>query len=380
MQKKLFICLPAFENYIFFVNETRLNKTDLEQEVIKVITQLFRKLKNNDEFDASTYFAESGEFISHISSSLNIKSGAFNFEQKQTPRYFSRIHDQDDFDGATEIEKVGENINSNYPGNLKRAYYRDELVEQLFSIIYEKGNTPIAIIGPEGVGKNTLIHELVFRYLKEKEDSIKDDLDQTEKEELYAKIWKIDPTRIISGMSIVGWWQKRLEAIIEFILSKKKGEQDKLLIDNVIAMIRIGKSASNDMTLSDVLKPYLEKRQLQLIITATLDEWKILQEKDRRFSDLFQVIRMIEPDIKLATKMVLKQRKYLEVQQGCEFSIQAITQLLHFQRNYMKRKALPGAVMRFMNQLAAKYRFQIIDAPEIKAEFETFSGLKENIF
>ena len=145
-------------------------------------------------------------------------------------------------------------------------------------------------------------------------------------------------------------------------------------------MIRIGKSASNNMTLSDVFKPYLEKRQLQLIISATPQEWKILQEKDRRFSDLFQVIRIKEPDLETAIKMVLKQRKYLEVQQGCEFTIQAIDQLLVFQRNYMKSKALPGAVMRFMNQLAAKYRFQTIDAPEIKAEFETYSGLKENIF
>jgi ATP-dependent Clp protease ATP-binding subunit ClpC len=382
LQKKLFICLPAFDNYIFFINKTRLNKTDLEQNTTNVITQLFRKLKNNtdDEFTPSAYFAESGEFITHISLSLNIQSGSFNFEKEQTPWYFSRIHDQDDFDGATEIEKVSENINSNYPGNLKRSYYREELVDQLFAIIYKKENTPIALIGPEGVGKNTVIHELVYRYLKEKEADLKNEVDQTEKEELYAKIWHLDPTRIITGMSIVGWWQKRFEAIIDFIISKKNGEHDKLLIDNIIAMIRIGKSASNNMTLSDVLKPYLEKRQLQLILAATPDEWKILQEKERRFSDLFQVIRLKEPDLKTASLMVLKQRKYLEVQQGCEFTIQAIDQLLHFQRNFLKRKALPGSVMRFMNQLAAKYRFQLIDAPEVKAEFETYSGLKENIF
>ncbi len=382
LQDKLFICLPAFDNYIFFIKENRINNSDLEKQVTDVITQLFRNLKNNNdnEFDPSTYFAESGEFITHISVGLNIHSGKFNFEQEQTPWYFSKVAEENNFDGAVEIEKVGENMNSNYPGSLKRSYYRDELVGQLYSIIYKNVNTPLAIIGAEGVGKNTVIHELVYRYLKEKEENIKKEIDQTEKEELYAKIWHVDPTRIISGMSIVGWWQKRFESIIEFIISKKNGEHDKLLIDNIIAMIRIGKSASNNMTLSDVLKPYLEKRQLQLILIATPDEWKILQEKDRRFSDLFQVLRVKEPDLETATKMVLKQRKYLEVQQGCEFTIQAINQLMHFQRNYMKRKALPGSVMRLMNQLATKYRFQLIDAPEVKAEFEAYSGLKENIF
>ncbi len=382
LQNKLFACLPAFDNYIFFTNKNRINKSGIEDQVTSVITHLFRKLKNSSDgdFDPTAYFAESGEFITHISLSINIQSGSFNFEKEKTPWFYSKVNSGNDFDGAVEIEKVGENINSNYPGNLKRSFFRDKLVGQLFSIIYKKGNTPIALVGPDGVGKKTLIHELVFRYLKGKEEELKKDVNLIGKEELHAKIWHIDPTRIISGMSIVGWWQKRFESIIEFIISKKTGERDILLIDNIIAMIRIGKSASNNMTLSDVLKPYLEKRRLQLILIATTEEWKILQEKDRRFGDLFQVVRVNEPDLKTATKMVLKQRKYLELQQGCEFTIQAIIQLLDFQRNYLKRKALPGSVLRLMNQLAAKYRFQIIDAPEVKAEFEAFSGLKENIF
>ena len=219
-----------------------------------------------------------------------------------------------------------------------------------------------------------------FNTLTAKENESKNNLHQTEKEELYAKVWKIDPTRIISGMSIVGWWQRRFEAILNFVIEKKEGEHDKLLIDNIIAMIRIGKSASNNMTLSDVLKPYLEKRLLQLILIATPEEWKILQEKERRFSDLFQVIRIQEPDLKTASDMVLQQRKNLELQQGCEFTIQGIHQLLYIQRNYLKNKALPGSVLNLMNQLASKYRYQIIDAPEVKEAFEAYSGLKENIF
>ncbi len=382
LQGKMFVCLPSFDNLIFFTNEKKLNKTELEQQVTNVITQLFRKLKKRDgsEFLPSAYFSESSEFITNVSLSINIQSGKFQFEKEQTPWYYSKVNDGGTFDGATEIEKVSENFNANYPGNLNRAYFRDELVDHLYSIVYKKENTPIVLVGPEGVGKKTLIHELVFRYLDKKEEELKKEVNQTEREELYSKVWHMDPTRIISGMSIVGWWQKRLESIIDFIISKKSAEHDKILIDNIIAMIRIGKSASNNMTMSDVLKPYLEKRQFQLILSATPEEWKILQEKDRRFGDLFQVIRVNEPDLKTATKMVLNQRKHLETQQGCEFTILAIHQLLHFQRNYLKRKALPGSIIRLLNQLAAKYRFQIIDAPEVKAEFEAFSGLKEDIF
>ena len=125
------------------------------------------------------------------------------------------------------------------------------------------------------------------------------------------KVWHIDPTRLIAGMSVIGWWQKRFEAILQYLLERgqkhpvKSGLTDKILIDNPIALLRIGKSSQNDMTLSDVLKPYLEKRILQIVLIATPEEWKIIQENDRGFSDLFQVIRMAEPDLPTSMKIVL---------------------------------------------------------------------------
>ncbi len=382
LQGKFFVCLPAFNNAIFFINKKKANDTELENLTVKAISRLFKihKERYGDDFDPATYFAGSGEFITNIPVGIQVQADKFSFEKKSSPWHFSSFYNDHQFDGATEIGKVAENLNSNYPGGLKRAFYRDELIASLFSIVYKSENTPLALIGPEGVGKKTIIHELVFRYLKEKEIQAKTEADQFGKEASHSKIWHIDPTRVISGMSIVGWWQKRVEAIVEFILSKKESGQDKLLINNIIAMSRTGKSASNNMTLSDVLKPYLEKRQIQLILLATAEEWKTLQEKDRRFCDLFHIVRVDEPDPKTAAMMILKQRKFLESRQSSEFTVQAISQLLYLSRNYLKRQASPGNVLRLMNQLAAKYRFRLIDAPEVRAEFEAFSGLKESIF
>ncbi len=376
LQNKIFACLPAFQNFIFLTEKVKKRKSNFEQRMIDVIQSLLKDYKEElgSDFNPEDYFSDSKTFITNIQLSLNIRSGKFAFEQHDPPGFFQNMSQSTDFDGAIEIEKVGENLNNRFPEDLKRSYFRDELVNRLSSIIYQKENTPFVLIGKEGVGKETVIHEVVFNYLSSKEEAKK------QKEELFAKLWQIDPTRVISGMSIVGWWEKRLESIIKFVISKQKGEADKLLFSNVVALIRIGKSGSNDLAMSDVLRPYLEKRQLQVILTATPAEWKILQEKDRRFSDLFQVIRVEEPDLRTAAKMVLQQRKHLEIEQGCTFTIQAINQVFHFQRNYLKRKALPGSVMKLMNQLAAKYRFQYIDAPEVKNEFETISGLNEKIF
>lgn len=376
LQDKTFACLPAFQNYFFMAKKEKKRENNFEQSTINVIEVLFKNYREQlgNDFYPEDYFSDSREFITNVQLSLNIRSGKFAFEEHDPPGYFQNMNQSTDFDGAIEIEKVGENLNNRYPEDLQRSYFRDELVSRLSGIIYQNENTPIVLIGKEGVGKNTTIHEVVYQYLKSRE------VDKQQKEELLAKIWQIDPTRVVSGMSIVGWWEKRLESIIKFVTTKQKGESDKLLFSNIVALIRIGKSGSNNLAMSDVLRPYLEKRQLQVILTATPAEWKIVQEKDRRFSDLFQVIRIEEPDLKTAAKMVLQQRKHLEIEQGCTFTIQAINQIFHFQRNYLKRKALPGSAMKMMNQLAAKYRYQYIDALEVKSEFESISGLNEKIF
>ncbi|MEM8907003.1 MAG: ATP-dependent Clp protease ATP-binding subunit, partial [Bacteroidota bacterium] len=335
LQHLTFIGLPAFNNYLFIATPEKGGKIDIQAQAQKAIQHLFRAYKSDTglAFDPSQYFATKGEFVTIITLNRDINPGPFKFEKDQSSWFFSLLNTGTDFDGAVEIERVGYDLNSRFPAELKRAYFREELIERLYQNIYQEENTPLVLIGRDGVGKHTLIHEVVWKYLSEHQHK--------STEQSTTKIWHIDPTRIIAGMSVVGWWQKRFEAIIRYVqdrvrlVSNQPGQADKILIDNPVAMLRIGKSSQNSMTLSDVLKPYLEKRQLQLIVIATPEEWKIIQEKDRRFSDLFQVIRMQEPDYPTAVKMVLQQRKYLEIEHACEFSFGAISQLFTIQRNYL---------------------------------------------
>jgi ATP-dependent Clp protease ATP-binding subunit ClpC len=48
--------------------------------------------------------------------------------------------------------------------------------------------------------------------------------------------------------------------------------------------------------------------------------------------------------------------------------------------NYLKSQALPGGVMKILNQLAIKYKLQAVDVDEVRQEFETLSGLGKDIF
>ena len=380
LKGKCYVCLPAFNHYIFMASPNEKGKYDIPAAVEQVIQRFLRaERKESGSVDAGVYMSKKGEFIAQIDFFLNVKEDKFAFEEDPFAFFFSSLGGQQEFIGEVEIYKVGHDLNERYPIELRRAFYREEEVERVSNIIYQKENSPIILVGREGVGKKSILEEAVWRYY----DTLKTEVKNTY---TLEKIWQIDPTRIIAGMSVVGMWQKRFEAILNHVFKRRKnfkfkaGYTDKVLIDNVIAMLRIGKSSQNDMTLSDVLKPYLEKRMIQLILIATPEEWKVLQDKDRRFADLFQVIRIEEPTLEVAAKMVFKQRNLLELEHGCQIGVPAMAQLFTIHRNYLKSHALPGGVINILRQLAVKYKFMPVDVNEVREEFEELSGLYKEIF
>jgi len=376
LQGMTFVCLPAFEQYQFIATPGIPIQTQVIDTIAHLVKTYKKALDSKEVFDISKFTTPKGSFIHPVEMNLSVGSQKFSFEEEDLSSLFASMVPSSSFDGEKEIYAVGENLNDLYPNELSRAYQRNQIVDQLIYQIFRGNRTPLVIIGKRGVGKETLINEVLYCYLRLEIDS-KDDA-QT--------LWKINPNRIITGMSIVGWWQKRFEAIIEYAQHRLKNIRtsltttDHLLFDNPIAMLRIGQSSQNKFTLNNVLLPYLEKRLIGVIILATPEEWQIVQEKNQRFANLFQIIRLPEFDYKTAVKAVIEQRSDLEEKNHCQFSIQAIDQLFTLQRNFMPQKALPGSVMRIMNQLASRYRNQYIDLPEVRENFEQFSGLNQQVF
>ena len=368
-----FIYLPQIQHFMFIASQDNKSKINIKEQAEKAVRNRLQKIKkdNPDNFNASDYFASKKEFITQLPINLNVEQGDFKYEQPALGSFFAFTAEEEKFDGAVEVEKVGYDYNSLFPDDLNRAYERETEVEQLKNLIYNQNNVPVAIIGPEGVGKHSVFQEAVYRYLTMPE----------KRAGRKQNIWHLNPNRIIAGMSIVGYWQKRLEAIIEYIRfpEGKNKLPDKMLFDNSVALLTVGKSAGSDLTFSDIIKPYLEKRSLQVILIATVDEWKIIQEKNRGFASLFQVFRMQPPNTETAVKIVLKKRKNLELEHYLSITINAISQLLDLHRNFLHNSALPGSIIKILTQLAAGHRFGVIDAPQVREAFRNMSGLDRQL-
>ncbi len=374
-KEKRFILLPSFKNFLFIAEHEEMSEGMIinaaVEKSIKLAKKWFKESEGEIEDEIDTNAKK--EFLHSMKFDVRIGKTPFQFEQVRQDWFFAASQGAETFDGAFEIEKVGNDLNEKYPNQLKKAFFREDYVENIYNLLYKKQNVSFALIGKIGSGRHTLIESAISQYL----ESFK-----TLDFHKAQKIWRLDPNRVISGMSVVGWWQKRFEAILDFIRSRqgKNGLPDHLLIDNPISLLRIGQSSQNKLTLSDVLKPYIEKRNIQTILIATQEEWKTVQEKDRRFADLFQVFRLSEPNYEIAFRMAIAYRRYLENLEKCEIAIKAINQLFYFHRNYLKKEALPGGVINIMNQLAAKYRGRMISDAEVIDEFEFISGLQPVVF
>lgn len=377
-----FAVLPAFDFYQFMVKDD----LSLEEQLSNVVSELFKihinGLDRKETFDIEGFTLPNKTFTHSIEMNLNIQLSDFSFHQEQRNNFFDLMQDSREFDGAVEIHKIGRELNELYPEEINRAYQRDELADRLRHQIFNGTRTPIVLVGKRGVGKKTLVHEALYRYLKQFHSVRSDRSSQ--------KIYHINPNRVIAGMSVIGWWTRRFTKIVDYASERFEEENenwrrekelsDHLLFDNPVALLRIGQTSKSNLTLQNVLIPYLEKRAVGVIILATPEEWQVVQEKSRRFADLFQIIRIPEMKYKESVLTVIEQRRNLEREHFCKIQISAIEQVFTLQRNFLYRQALPGSVMKILNQLASRYRNGTVDLEEVRENFQQFSGLRQNIF
>ncbi len=366
------VVLPAFGNYQFITRKPDARRVDVVEEVaqqVQVYARKYRK-KHDEEFILDGYASGKGEFCTTLDMHLFVPGEKIIVDADDLFHQFFRSDTT--FEGRHEIARVGHDLNDNYPAELNRAYFCDDTVTQLKQLIYSRENVPIALIGNRKVGKTTVLHEVVYRHLEDNAHKQISHLDT---------IWNIDPSRVIAGMSIVGAWQRRFEAIIDYAMHplEKNPRQDKLYFTNVVALFRIGKSSQNSMTLSDVLKPYLQDRRLQVILEATPEEWDVINELDRGFTDLFKVIRLYEPSEKTSLQVISKVRNQLEHEHKFGIANLALVRLIELQKRFHANRGMIGSVSENLHQLATKYTGKEVDIQTIISEFSNQTHLNERL-
>ena len=335
----------------------------LEERAAEVYRQYFRALEKSSRgtrlAEGLRPFAERTKpWITSIELHVNTKQRLEEPEKE----FFALLGGGGPLDGATELQNVGRCLDSCYPGELQRALHRDPLAAEVGRLLGQGQRRPVLVLGPRLVGKTNLIHEVVFRRVEAR----------AQQHDFRDRVWLLSPQRLVAGMSYVGQWENRLLAI----LKHAKRHDHVLYFDDLLGLYRAGVSASSKLCMADVLKPHVERRDVRIIGEMTPEAWRVFQERDRSFADLFHLVRIDEPSEARSVPILLGVVRHLEERHKVRFALDVAPTVLELTWRYQRDAAPPGKAARLLGQLAVKFAGGEITRETAIGEFHAKSGLE----
>lgn len=334
---------------------------DLQTRAIEVLTEHFKTLERRDGKNSQNPAAHSfpsKAFVTTLDLNLNLP------QKYEPPKndLLAMLGGGEQMDGARELRRVGRCLDWLYPNDLERAVGRENEARELTRLLESKDKRPVVVVGKSQVGKTNLLHEYVFGQIARRKQNRAGE----------RLVWLVSPPRLISGMSFVGQWENRLTAILREV--EARGHL--LYFDDLLGLFTAGVSASSDLNVAQVLKPYLERRDVRVVAEVTPETWRVVQERDRSFAELFHVFRLDETDEDETLKILLAVRRELEHQFGCRFDLDALPTALDLPRRYRRESSFPGKAASFLKQIANKFANAAITRADVLREFEAKSGLR----
>lgn len=337
-----------------------LKEQRLGDRAVEVLTQHFRGMeKKGDEVDLDDHaLPQDGKARLTV---LDVKIKPALNAVKAKPAKRTSIFGGSDKkpDGEAELRKVGRLLNSMHPDDLPRATGRDAEVADLERWLRLPDKRAILLVGPRQVGKTAIVQELVWRMMADKTWTRR------------RNVWLVSPMRLISGMSYVGQWQNRVQAICEHV----EKNDAVLYLDDLPGLFTAGQSANSDLNVAQLLKPRLEKRSLRLLAEITPESWRVLRERDRAFADLFHVVPVTEPGEADTLRILVSVAREMERQHGCAFSLEVVPAAYELHRRFASDAAFPGKAAGFLQRLAVKHAGKTCDRAAALEDFRERSGL-----
>jgi ATP-dependent Clp protease ATP-binding subunit ClpC len=170
-----------------------------------------------------------------------------------------------------------------------RAFRREAIVAPLVDELHLREGTATVLVGPSGVGKSAIVHE-VARRLAERGRAVG----------LRRDVWRVDGGRFIAGMKYVGQWEARARALAQELLDTG----DVLYADDLASLVFAGRTRSSDRNLARYLEPHLARGEITILAESTPERLERVREEEPTFAAHFR-IGHVPPLSDLATLEVL---------------------------------------------------------------------------
>ena len=235
------------------------------------------------------------------------------------------------------------NINKKVKTKKYKIIGRENEIDQVCTILSKKEKNNVLIIGEAGVGKSALVEKLAMMINQGKVvDSLKNKI-----------IYELSLSSLVAGTKYRGEFEEKFKKIIDKV---KDLDNVIIFIDEIHNVIGAG-GAEGAIDASNILKPYLARKDMTVIGATTIDEYYKHFEKDHAMNRRFSIVTLKE-NTKEETLEILKGIKgYYESYHQIKIDNVLLKELIELVDCHIKNRTYPDKAIDILDLSCVKAKF-----------------------
>ena len=248
-------------------------------------------------------------------------------------------------------------------GRLDPIVGRDREIRLMAEILGRRTKPNVLLIGEPGVGKSALVEGfaqqiaqgLVPVHLRE------------------VTLFELDLGTLVAGASYKGEVEDRIKKVLTEI---KHYTRAILFIDEIHVLLDPKGSAGSGI--AQLLKPELARGELTVIGATTTDEYRQYIEKDEAFNRRFDIVRVEEPTVVVAERMLERVLPIYATHHGLTLGEGTIAEAVRLAKRYLKDRQLPDSAIDLVDRTMAAIRMldeqAVTGLAKLQTDFEALAG------
>jgi len=240
-----------------------------------------------------------------------------------------------------------------------------EALDQMISTFGTQGRQNVALVGPAGVGKTTIVHAFAERLL--------DGTAKIPENLKFRQVFILDSSALISAAPGRG----ELENLVMQVLGEAFSAKNIIIcLDNAQLFFEEGVGS---VDLTNVLLPILEAGRLRLILT--MDEQRLLQIGQRNPGLVNALNRINVAEANQAETIAVLQDQLIvtEYQRKVTYTFQALQESYRLSQRYVHDLAMPGRAIKLMESAAGYAENGLVTMNSVQRAIEQTMDIKVGV-